>query len=74
MEGESIFISPLADGSRIDIKGDSARRGKKKRRGGLKSARMRRRRSDKSDPQIENRAKKRLRDHRREANFEDGER
>lgn len=23
--GESIFISPLADGSRIDIKGDSAR-------------------------------------------------
>lgn len=24
LEGESIFISPLADGSRIDIKGDSA--------------------------------------------------
>lgn len=25
LEGESIFISPRADGSRIDIKGDSAR-------------------------------------------------
>lgn len=25
LEGESIFISPQADGSRIDIKGDSAR-------------------------------------------------
>lgn len=25
LEGESIFISPLADGRRIDIKGDSAR-------------------------------------------------
>lgn len=25
LEGESIFISPWADGSRIDIKGDSAK-------------------------------------------------
>lgn len=27
LEGESIFISSLADGSEIDIKGDAARRG-----------------------------------------------
>lgn len=36
LEGESISISPLADGSRIDIKGDSAR-GKGM---GLRRARM----------------------------------
>lgn len=69
LEGESIFISSLADGSRIDIKGDSAR-GKEwgreeHRRGGL----------GKSDQGVESRAKrmsKGLRDHRKKANFEDG--
>lgn len=70
LEGESIFISSLPDGSRIDIKGDSARGkewGREQHRWGGELG--------KSDQGVESRAKrmsKGLRDHRKKANFEDG--
>lgn len=67
LEGELIFISPQADGSRIDIKGDSAR-GKEwgwKEQGCEDGAWKIRSKS------IEE-SKKRLRDHRKKANFKDG--
>lgn len=71
-EGESIFISPLADGSQIDIKGDSARGEEWDERSREKEGGARGR----SDQGVESRAKgmsKGLRDHRKKANFEDGE-
>lgn len=64
-EGESIFISFPADGSGIVIKVVSA---VGKRNGAHKSEARRR---AKSQPRGET-SKRRLRDHRMEANFEDG--
>lgn len=70
LEGESIFISSLADGGRIDIKGDSARgKGMWLRKAGTGRGRLGK--SDQGAARRPKRMSEGLRDHRKKANLED---